>query len=215
VADEASDSLRREVDRLNQRISQLTAENTRRKDAYRETCTALGVGSKADRQSILADLRAAGGYSKVKAELESLRTKSNPTELQQKYDQAVTELRNLKHRDGLKQLYSDKDLGLNPTVSVERLEAILGYKAEEEAFDATKVKQQLVELKTKGSDPYLFGTAAGAQSSTGQSQAAPIWGGGRGASGTAGGVTEFTDAQMRDPVFMHQVYQQGLAAASK
>ena len=199
--DAASVSLQREIERLNARITQLSGENARRKGTVRELCAALGVTSGAELQDAVNALRSAGGLAKLRGEVETLRTKANPTELQAKYDQAVTELRTIKHREGLKGLYADKDLGLNPDVPVERLEAILGLKPEGDAFDAGKAKAAVGELKTKGTDPYLFGPGRG-DDGGGQTQPpAPAWGG-RGVSGVQSGVRELTVAQLRDPTFM-------------
>lgn len=214
MADDANvvGSLQREIDRLNQRVTQLQGEANRRKETVKGICTALGVSNNAELQAAVAQLRERGGFGKLIKDLEAARTAASPTELQAKLDQAVSELRSIKHRDGLQALYDDPELGLNKAVPVERLKTILGYSPTSDDFDGAAVKAAISELKAKGTDPYLFAAAEG-QSSTAQpqSQAQPVWGG-RGAPGQAVAGPEFTDAQLRDPAFMYASSQQAIAA---
>jgi transposase-like protein len=212
VADDANvvSSLQREIDRLNQRVTQLQGEATRRKDTVQQICTALGVSNNAELKATVAQLRERGGFAKLTKDLDAARTAASPTELQTKLDQAVTELRSIKHRDGLQALYEDPELGLNKAVPVERLKTILGYAPASDDFDAAAVKAAISDLKAKGTDPYLF---APDQSSTvqPQSQAQPLWGG-RGSPGQSVAGPQYTDAQLRDPVFMYAAQQQAIAA---
>lgn len=189
-------TLRSEIDRLNSRLTQAASESTRRKETLRGVCQALGVANNAELGQVVAELRAAGGYKAVAAEREKLKTASQPGELQSQLEEARGQLRQLKHREGLKGLYGDKDLGLNPNVPVERLETILGYKPDSDDFDARAVREKVAALKT--SDPYLFGSDATSQAQSAQ----PLPWGGRGASGQPVSGPVLTEAQLRDPLYM-------------
>lgn len=220
------DTLRRENDRLSAKATQLAAEAARRKDQTRAIAQALGVSSASELSDSIATLRTAGGLKKILSERDQFKSQAttaaaNPSDLQRELEAARGELRTIKHRDGLKGLYADAELGLNPAVPVDRLEAILGYKAEGDAFDGAAVKARIAALKT--TDPYLFAQAqAQAQANQGQqqqqqqqpAQTPPPWGG-RGASvQPVAGVT-LTEAQLRDPAFMIDHAAKALSASAK
>lgn len=198
MSDESTAALRAEVERLSRRVEQLNAENARRKGTVKQLCSALGVSTSSELEETVNSLRAAGGFKKLAGELDQLRTAAKPNEVQAQLEEARQHLRQYKHREGLKSLYQDKDLGLNPAVSVERLESILGYKAEADSFNAEAVKAQVAKLKD--SDPYLFGAGQPAQSQPQNTN--PIWGG-RGVNGGQSVAGELTEQQLGDPVFMH------------
>jgi hypothetical protein len=214
------DTLRRENDRLSTKAVQLAAEAARRKDQAKAIYNALGVSSASDLADSIATLRTAGGLKKILGERDQFKAAAstataNPSDLQRELEATRGELRTIKHREGLKGLYADADLGLNPAVPVDRLEAILGYKPEGDTFDGQAVKTRIAALKT--TDPYLFAQASQQQQGQGQqqqqtAQTPPPWGG-RGASVQSVTGHTLTEAQLRDPAFMIEQAAKVLAPA--
>jgi hypothetical protein len=194
----------REIERLNNRIAELTGENTRRKGSLRDALKAVGCKDLAELQVLVATHGDYGKLAKDHADLKARSIDRKPTELQAELDDVKGKLRTRIHRDGFAALYADKELGLNPEVNVDRLIKILDYKAESDTFDPAATKKAVAALKA--SDPYLFGVPrSGDETSTTGGlalQQAPAWSG-RGASDQSAGGMVLSDAAHRDPAAMH------------
>lgn len=159
------------------------------------------IDYKAEYEKLTKQVETATGEStRRKAELKELRTEMEG--LRTKASEAETlrgELRLTKHRDGLKSLYSDEELGLNSKIPVEKLMKLIDYKPESDEFDAAAVKEKLAALKE--SDSYIFVEKSGEEPVTPQPPA-PKWAN-RGASDAKTVKnTPLTEAQMRDPAYM-------------
>jgi hypothetical protein len=192
---------------LQRRVEELQGESARRKNDLRTIYRALGVQNRTEAESLVRDIQSHGDVRKVLKEYQTL--KSSPDEVRAENEKLRGELRGIKHRTGFEGLYQDKELGLNPAVSPERLMGILGYTADADEFNASAVRARV--LKLKESDPYLFGGAGQAGSNgngngNGQAQSqapAPAWLG-RGSAAPAEAPLELSVDQMRDPVYMLQ-----------
>lgn len=159
-----------------------------------------------------------------KAQAESTSTKlaeakKSPGDLQAKLDEALGTLRKLKHAEVFKSLHEDKELGLNPKVTPERLMQLLGYEAEGDEPDPKTIRERVAALKD--SDGYLFSEPAGEtpESSPGrgnaqaETQRAPGPGLKRGALDTSAGGYTVRRSDTADPEWM-RANQGEFAAAS-
>jgi hypothetical protein len=190
-------SLRAENSRLNRELSKVTQSDKGRKETIRALLQGMGVGTKDEAQALINELRPLGGAIKLLEARKNYQPGVREKELESK-------LRTIVHDGGLKELYQDKALGLNPAVPVDKLKAIMGYAADTDEFDAAAARAKIQALR--GTDPYLFASGDQAQvqgqmHQPGNVAGGPQWGG-RGNSGTGQQQVEITDAQHRDVRFM-------------
>lgn len=136
-------------------INNLTSEAAKyraQKSRLIEKLDGLKKDLEAERQTRL-DLESQ--LKAVSAERDDWRVKfeTSPQDKDAEIQRLSQELRTRDHKSTFKELYNDRELGLNEAVSVDKLWKILDYKVEGDP-DPNQIKSQVSALRE--SDPYLF-----------------------------------------------------------